>query len=87
MITWQLKVTKTDGSINTFLVGPRQIVAFERYWKMGLLKAFQNEQRMEHLFWLAWEAERSTGNVVPLFSEAYFDTLINVEIDETSHPS
>jgi hypothetical protein len=87
MITWQLKVTKNDGSTNTYTVGPRQIVAFERHWKIGLAKAFQVEQKMEHLFWLAWEAERSAGNVVPLFGDAYLDTLANVEIDNLTNPS
>jgi hypothetical protein len=87
MIVWQLTVTKVDGSVNTYTVGPRQIVAFERQWKVGLAKAFQVEQKMEHLFWLAWEAERASGSTVPPFGDAYLDSLLNVEIDTVANPS
>jgi len=80
VISWQLKVSKVDGSVEMLAVGPRQIVAFERHWKIGLAKAFTVEQRMEHLFWLAWEAERSAGRIVPLFGDDYFETLANVEV-------
>jgi len=87
MIAWQLKVTKTDGTDAVHTIGPRQIVAFERHWKTGLAKAFQVDQKMEHLFWLAWEAERASGVTVPPFNDAYLDTLANVEIVSTDNPS
>jgi hypothetical protein len=87
VISWSLAVSKTDGTTATYVIGPRQIVAFERHWKIGLAKAFTNEQKMEHLFWLAWEAERSSGITVPTFGDAYLDTLANVEIDAVSNPS
>jgi hypothetical protein len=41
---------------------------------------------MEELFWLAWEAERSNGVTVPVFGDAYFDTLINVEVEPVENP-
>jgi hypothetical protein len=85
MIGWNVKVAKTDGTTNTYPVTPRVIVAFERHFKTGLANAFATEQKLEHVYWIAWEAERAAGNLVKLFDE-YLDTISHVEL-ETVSPS
>jgi hypothetical protein len=85
MVSWNVKVSKTDGTVESFPVTPRVIVAFERNFKTGLANAFANEQKLEHVYWLAWEAERVSGKVVKMFDE-YLDTVAGVEL-ETVSPS
>jgi hypothetical protein len=85
MISWNIKIKKADGSVETFPVTPRVIVAFERHFKTGLANAFANEQRLEHIYWLAWEAERTSGKLMKLFDD-YLDTIASVEL-ETVSPS
>lgn len=85
MISWNIKVTRTDGTVDTFPVTPRVIVAFERQFKTGLANAFANEQKLEHIYWLAWEAERVSGRLVKMFDD-YLDTIASVEL-ETISPS
>jgi hypothetical protein len=83
MISWSITVIKSDGTTETYPVTPRVIVAFERHFKTGLGHAFANDQKLEHVYWLAWEAERASGKVVKLFDE-YLDTVANVEVKTTS---
>jgi len=60
MISLSLRVTH-NGETNEYAVGPKVQVAFEREWKTGMPKALTNDQRMEHLYWLAWKASRRRG--------------------------
>jgi hypothetical protein len=85
MLGWRVKVTKTDGVASTHAVLPTTIVAFERNFKTGLAAAFTNDQKMEHLFWLGWDAERRAGNVVKPFDE-WLDTIALVEVETESSP-
>lgn len=85
MLGWRVKVTKTDGVENTFTVTPTTIVAFERNFKTGLAAAFANEQKMEHLFWLGWDAERRAGNVVKPFDE-WLEGISFAQIETESAP-
>lgn len=82
---WKVKVTKTDGTSGAYTVSPRTIVAFERQFKTGLAVAFTQEQKMEHLFWLGWEAERAAGHVVPLF-DPWLETVVSVEVETENLP-
>jgi hypothetical protein len=90
MTDWRITVTKTDGVTAEYTITPRTVVAFERHFKVGLAAAFTNDQKMEHLYWLAWDAERIAGNVVPLFDKwlesiASVDLAVeNVPLDETA---
>lgn len=86
MMRWRITVSKNDGTTETYEIGATQIVHFEQKWKKGLAKAFTADPRMEELFWLAWEAERSNGVTVPVFGDAYFDTLLNVEVEPVENP-
>lgn len=82
MITLNLRVTTTHGT-DDFVVGPKIQVAFEREFKVGLPKAFSADQKMEHLYWLAWkcasEAARAGGPPVKPF-DGWLDTVESVEV-------
>jgi hypothetical protein len=81
----KLTVTKTDGSVRTFPVTPKVIVAFEREFKQGLVSAYSNDNRMEHTYWLAWKAEHAAGHVVKPF-DGYLDDIVSVELEESPAP-
>lgn len=82
---WRIKVVKTDSTELEVTITPRTVVAFERHFKTGLAAAFTNEQKMEHLYWLAWDAERMSGNVVPLFDK-WLENIVSVELLVESAP-
>jgi hypothetical protein len=84
MISLTLRVTTGDGG-GEYEVGPKVQVAFEREWKVGMPKAFQTEQRMEHMYWLAWKAQQSSGVVVKPF-DGWLDTVEKVEVVEGESP-
>lgn len=73
MASFQVQVT-IDGEEHLFPVKPKSVVAFERQFKMGLSKAFNADQKMEHIYWLGWESMRSAGNVVKPF-DSWLDTV------------
>ncbi len=85
MTKWRIKVTKTDGSVGEYEVTPRTVVAFERFFKVGLAAAFSNDQKMEHLYWLAWDSERVSGAVVPLFDK-WLETVVSVDLADDVAP-
>ena len=68
LAAWDVTVRRS-GESNTVKVTPAVIVAFERHWKLGIGQAFTENMKMEHLMWLAWEAERKSGAVVKPFDE------------------
>jgi len=84
MISLTLRVTHS-GETSEYTVGPKVQVAFEREWKMGMPKALTNEQRMEHLYWLAWKAQAASGAVVKPF-DGWLDGVEAVEVVEVDRP-
>lgn len=82
---WSVKVIKNDGSEATFPVTPKVIVSFERVHKTGVGKAFTENQKMEHVYWLGWEAERSAGHTVPVF-DTWLEDISAVEVLDNSDP-
>lgn len=80
MISLNLRVTTTDGS-RDYEVRPKTVVAFEREFGMGVGKAFQSEQRAEHIYWLAWRAVKDSGTVVKPF-DGWLDEVQDVEMLE-----
>ena len=84
MISMTLRVT-VAGETNDYQVGPKVQVAFEREWKTGLPKAFSTEQRMEHMYWIAWKAQQAAGVVVKPF-DGWLETVENVEVVEGDRP-
>ena len=84
MISMTLRVT-VAGETNEYTVGPKVQVAFEREWKTGLPKAFSTEQRMEHMYWIAWKAQQAAGVVVKPF-DGWLEMVENVEVVEGDRP-
>ena len=75
-----IKVKTTDGVEKSFPLRPRTIVAFEQKYGKGLAKLLQEDQRLEHIYVLAWETMRNSGVVVKTFGPEFLDTLEAVEL-------
>lgn len=80
MISLTLRV-KTESGESTYTVGPKVQVAFEREFKVGMPVAFSREQKVEHLYWIAWKAVANSGEVVKPF-DGWLETVEAVEIVE-----
>ena len=79
-----VKVKTTDGVEASYKLTPRIIVAFEQQFGKGMPKLLGEEQKMEHIFWLAWKAMQTNGVVVKLFSPEFLDTIVSAELDADS---
>lgn len=60
-------------------VTPRVVVAFEREFQTGLGRAFQTDQKAEHMFWLAWKATTTKKSF-----DSWLDDLVDVQIVEAA---
>jgi hypothetical protein len=78
MASFNVQVTIADQN-HVFPVRPRTVLAFERKFGMGMAKAFGTDQRHEHIYFLGWEAMRSSGHVVKPF-ETWLDEVEEVEL-------
>ncbi len=78
----KLAVEKADGSSVSLSLLPKTIVAFERHFGVGLSALQQGH--MEHVYWLAWDAEnlkiRAQGGVTKLFDD-WLDDIADVEVE------
>lgn len=75
-----LKIKTNDGVDSVFTLRPRTIVAFEQKFGKGLAKLFAEDQKMEHIYFLAWQSLRDNGRVVKPFGPEFLDTLESVEM-------
>jgi len=75
-----VKIVLADGSEFQYSLRPRIIVAFEQKFGAGFAKLLGNEQRLEHIYWLGWEALKSNGQVVKPFGADFLDTVKSVEL-------
>jgi hypothetical protein len=80
MLALRLTVVTADGS-NTYGVSPKVQVEFERHFKVGIAKAFQDEQKVEHIYWLAWKAAHAGGAVVKPF-DGWLDDILDVQLED-----
>jgi hypothetical protein len=69
-----------DGDTQTVTCGPVDMVAFEREHKCAI-KVIAEEQKMEHLCWLAWQASRRTRKTVLDF-DAWIDGLEDISVED-----
>jgi len=76
-----IKVKTVDGNESIYKLTPRIIVAFEQNFGKGLPKLIGEEQKIEHIYWLAWKAHQVNGVVVKLFGPEYLDTILSAELD------
>jgi hypothetical protein len=75
-----LKIKTNDGVDSVFSLRPRTIVAFEQKFGKGLAKLFAEDQKMEHIYYLAWQSLKDNGRVVKPFGPEFLDTLESVEM-------
>lgn len=86
MLTMTLRVVRKDGSSSDYGITPKVVVMFERQFGKGVGRAFAEEQRAEHLYWLAWKSEHEAGKPVKPF-DGWLDDIVDVEMVEgDSHP-
>lgn len=80
MIALKLTVVTADGS-ESFAVTPKVQVEFERQYKIGIARAFQDELKVEHIYWLAWKAMHYAGRVVKPF-DSWLDEVVDVQMED-----
>jgi hypothetical protein len=76
----QIKVKTTDGNEGTYSLRPRSIVAFEQKFNKGFAKLLSEDQKLEHIYFLAWSAMKDGGKVVKPWGDGFLDTLDSVEL-------
>ena len=79
-----VKVKTTDGVEASYKLTPRIIVAFEQQFGAGMPKLLGEQQKVEHIYWLAWKAQQVNGVVVKLFGPEYLDSIVSAELDADS---
>ena len=75
-----IKVKTNDGQEGKYTLRPKTIVAFEQKFNKGFAKLLSEDQKLEHIYFLAWGAMRDSGKVVKPFGDAFLDTLEGVEL-------
>ena len=75
-----IKVKTNDGTDATFPLRPRIIVDFEQKYNKGLAKLIGEEQKLEHIYYLAWLALKHNGNIIKPFGGDFLDTLKEVSL-------
>jgi hypothetical protein len=76
----KIKVKTTDGQEGVYSLRPKTLVAFENKFNKGFVKLLSEDQKLEHIYFLAWGAMRDSGKVVKPFGEGFLDTLESVEL-------
>jgi len=79
-----VKVKTTDGVEASYKLTPRIIVAFEQNFGKGMPHLLGQEQRVEHIYWLAWKAMQVNGLSPKLFGPEFLDTIVSAELDADS---
>lgn len=76
-----IKVKTTDGVEASYKLTPRVIVAFEQQYGKGMPKLLGEEQKIEHVYWLAWKSMQTNGVVVKPWGPEFLDTVVSAELD------
>jgi ribulose bisphosphate carboxylase small subunit len=83
-----LKITRADGTVTTHEVTPSVEYAFEQQFRKGFHKAFREDERQEHIYWLAWEClRRADAPDVKPFGLPFLETLKEVEVVADDSPN
>lgn len=86
MINIRMRVSTNDGPQGEFNITPKVQVEFERNFKTGIGKAFENDLKMEHIYWLGWKAMHYAGRVVKPF-DTWLDEVTEIEVvNESTGP-
>lgn len=77
-----IKVKTTDGANDgVYTLRPKTLVKFEQKFNKGFAKLLVDEQKLEHIYYLAWAAMQDAGKVVKPFGDSFLDTLESVELE------
>lgn len=76
----KLKITQTDGTTTSHAITPAIEVQFEKWAGGGFAKVLRNEERQEHIYYLAWLCLKKTQQVKP-FGDDFLDIIDVVELD------
>jgi len=77
----KVKVTTTDGQSESYSLRPKTLVAFENKYNKGFAKLLTEDQKLEHIYFLAWGAMKDAGKTVKPFGDAFLETLESVELE------
>ena len=77
----KLHIVMQDGATGDFVVTPKVQVMFEREFGGGIGKALMTDQKVEHLYWLAWKSMHAAGRSVKPF-DSWLDEVVDVQIVE-----
>ena len=75
-----IKVKTTDGEEGVYSIRPKTIVAFENKFNKGFAKLLTEDQKIEHIYYLAHGALKDAGKAPKPFGDAFLDTLESVEL-------
>lgn len=75
-----IKVKLAGGDENTFPLRPKTIVAFEQKYNKGFGKLLGEDQKIEHIYYLAWKVCQENGIVVKPFDSGFLDALESAEL-------
>lgn len=75
-----VKVKLVDGVEHNFALRPKTIVAFEQKFNKGFGKLLGEDQKVEHIYWLAWKSCQENGVVVKPFDSGFLDSLESAEL-------
>ena len=76
-----IKVKQVNADEVKYKLTPRIIVAFEQQFGKGMPKLLAEEQKIEHVFWLAWKALQTNGVIVKPWGPEFLDSLEKAELD------
>jgi len=79
----KLKITQQDGTVSSHAITPVIEVAFEKYVGGGFAKVLRDQEKQEHIYYLAWLCLKKTQTVKP-FGDDFLDTieLVELELDD-----
>ena len=84
----KLIVTRADGTKSTHSITPAVEYAFEQQFRKGFHKAFREDEKQDHIYWLAWEClRRADAPDVKPFGAAFLDTLAAVDVVADDSPN
>lgn len=83
-----LKITRADGTQSTHQITPAIEYVFEQQFRKGFHKAFREDEKQEHIYFLAWEClRRADAPDVKPFGLAFLETLSAVEVVSDDYPN
>lgn len=80
MMSMKLEVVTTGGRYPVNIT-PKVQVEFERHYGVGIAKAFSEDQKIEHIYFLAWKAMHYAGLTASQFDQ-WLDDVLDVEMTD-----